>query len=702
MLKRLSYYCFVLIVAPLLISACSIQKGYEALNEYNYFEAKKNFEKSLKRNESPAAYGLSVIYFREDNPFHNIDSAYHYSLLSVESYEEAKEKKHKKWLEKLDFNIEKSKKHRDLLGHLNYEKTVEENKVEGFKLFISKYPWSKYIKTAEIKRDSLAFLDAKKEGTSVALADFLEKYQENKWSEEAQELLEEAQYHETIIPNNTQSYMEFIHAFPKNPMTKSAHLRIYEIETQGNSIAEYNKFIKRFPNNPNVEDAWVKLYRLSIADYKKENIEEFAAQYPNFPFPELISRDLGLVGQTLFQFTQNGKYGFMDETGAIKIPAKFEYTEQFKNGLALVFKNDLYGYINKNGELMIDYQFEEAYDFDQGRAVVVKNDKYGLIDVSGNFIIEAKYDDIGPFIEGLTYVESEKGYQYYTLNGALAFPGFFDEAFSFENGLALVRKENKSGYISKDGTFFIAVEEGTVRHFSDSIFVHELRGEVNFMVPSGTYLYEESFDQIGVLQDDRAIVTKEGKYGYFDSKGKMVIPLSYIPFPNYMQFAQFKNNHAIYRQGDLYGMINKEGKKIFPALFKGIGTYAKLTPITKGRDWGYANENVNLVIKYQFDYANEFINDVAIVEKNGLYGLINLDGKEVLGIEFESIKRLDNNLLLVESNEVYSLYSNKGVEMIETKFSRLIELSKDIYQLIAEDKIMYYDVLNNRLITLQE
>jgi hypothetical protein len=38
-----------------------VNKGYEALKVYNYFEAKKQFEKGLQRNTSASAYGLSQI-----------------------------------------------------------------------------------------------------------------------------------------------------------------------------------------------------------------------------------------------------------------------------------------------------------------------------------------------------------------------------------------------------------------------------------------------------------------------------------------------------------------------------------------------------------------------------------------------------------------------------------------------------------------
>ena len=58
--------------------ANKITKGFEALQEFNYFEAKKLFTKSLKKYPAPASFGLATIYYRKDNPFHSLDSAYKY------------------------------------------------------------------------------------------------------------------------------------------------------------------------------------------------------------------------------------------------------------------------------------------------------------------------------------------------------------------------------------------------------------------------------------------------------------------------------------------------------------------------------------------------------------------------------------------------------------------------------------------------
>jgi len=63
-----------------------VDKAFESLQDFNYFEAKKLFEKSQSNYPCLSSYGLSLIYFRTDNPFHNVDSAYFRIKQSIVAY----------------------------------------------------------------------------------------------------------------------------------------------------------------------------------------------------------------------------------------------------------------------------------------------------------------------------------------------------------------------------------------------------------------------------------------------------------------------------------------------------------------------------------------------------------------------------------------------------------------------------------------
>lgn len=86
---------------------------------------------------------------------------------------------------------------------------------------------------------------------------------------------------------------------------------------------------------------------------------------------------------------RQGKWGFMNVDGDVIINCQFdnEYDPAFSEGLACVKKDGLWGFIDKEGKVVIPYQYAEESIFREGRAVVRKNDTLIIIDKNGNRIV---------------------------------------------------------------------------------------------------------------------------------------------------------------------------------------------------------------------------------------------------------------------------------------------------------------------------
>lgn len=696
---KLNYIC--LLILFIVASSCRVNRGFEALEEYNYFEARKQFKKSLNKTTSPAAYGLSIIYLRDDNPFHNLDSAYHYGLLAVESYNLLKENTQTKLAEKYGYSLGAAKHQRAKISRRFYNLAKEKNTVQTYKEFRANHPWSELKDSATYHLHLLAFEKAKKANTSQAYANYIKYYPESAYLEEAVELKYKAEFNETIVPNDPGSYSDFIDRYSNNPLVEDAHARIYQLETKENTIVAYDEFINNYPKNPYISDAWKNLYRLYISDYDKNTILEFQKKYPDFPFPELIEQDIQLVGREMYLYKLNGKYGFMDTNGLPYIPPKFTYASNFSNGLAVVTIDDKFGYVNKNGDLIIDYRFDDAQDFMHGRAIVEKDEKVGLIDPTGKFILEPKYQDIGSFSEGVFYVQTEDGYKYFNLEGNPVFDILFDEAFSFENGKAYVSIDGENGYIGKDGNFLVSSSKGKINHYYDSIYILELRDSMTFVYQNDSLVNGMYFDQIGSLNEQRAIVLKDDKYGYVNEKAEVVIPIDLIEFSNLFQFAKFENGHAKKLKGNRYSLIDSMGKQILPAIFTGIGDFGELIPVTKGSEWGYTNREARLIINYQFDYAYSFTNGIAFVEKQAKMGAINTEGEVVIPIRYDDLTRFNDEFFIFKLGGNMGVLDDSGSQVVPNKYSRVVPLNKNLIRLENNERIDYFNVSNSRIISLQ-
>lgn len=86
-----------------------------------------------------------------------------------------------------------------------------------------------------------------------------------------------------------------------------------------------------------------------------------------------------------------GKFGYLDEKGAVVIEAKFDSASSFSDfsdNLARVQVNGLFGYINSSGAFAIQPRFKIAGEFHAGLALASEDGvygKYGYIDNTGQF-----------------------------------------------------------------------------------------------------------------------------------------------------------------------------------------------------------------------------------------------------------------------------------------------------------------------------
>src|SRR5215472_13616499 len=72
----------------------------------------------------------------------------------------------------------------------------------------------------------------------------------------------------------------------------------------------------------------------------------------------------------LFQVHYQGKWGFIDRSGEVVIPPRFEDEGDFFGGLARVEIDGKWGYIDERGRVSIPCRFVRAGDFQEGLAAV--------------------------------------------------------------------------------------------------------------------------------------------------------------------------------------------------------------------------------------------------------------------------------------------------------------------------------------------
>lgn len=120
-------------------------------------------------------------------------------------------------------------------------------------------------------------------------------------------------------------------------------------------------------------------------------------------------------------YFRNAFFGVLDN-GDVKLVVDgqelsdtYEDARPFSDGYAAVKKNGKWGFIDIDGTLRIDYQYEDAWSFSCGLAAVQVDGLWGYVNGKGEMVIDNTYIDARMFENYMAPVRSEDGWQFITL-----------------------------------------------------------------------------------------------------------------------------------------------------------------------------------------------------------------------------------------------------------------------------------------------
>ncbi len=678
-------------------SAGKIEKAFKKLEIYNYFEAKVLLEKSLKKKVVPASYGLAIIYYRTDNPFHNLDSAYA-AILRAERLFDTQKEKSKLKNAKLGCTYPAISELRQSISTAFYKIALSHNTEIAFQTFLDQHPWANEVNTSIYKRDSIALETAKNANVSEEYKLFLKKHPTSVLYNQAL-----ASYHLTLYQEQTKTgsvneLMNFINFHPDNPYKDDAEDRVYNLVTNKSRLVDYLDFIENYPDNKNKDAAWRRVYQLYMYDYSEARIDQFLKEYPEYPFEDEVLQDKEIALQNLLPFRKGSSFGWMDYQGAIVYSPEYESMGLFKEGLSLVSKQGKYGYVDKSNQVVIPLIYDGGFDFEQGRAIVEINNKSGIIDRMGKLLFEIDFEDIGQFSEGLIYATKDSMYAYYDKYGVQQFDTLFEEAFSFVDGMAMVQIRGKQTYIDLKGNYIIPPVYERIAKYTDSLFIFEQDELFGIVHRNGNMVTPAIYDEIGQLNNQRAIVVLDEKIGYLNHLGVEVIKPTFETFPNFMENGRFRGKNAKARFRNKYGVIDLNGKWVIPASYNELGDVSTMMAFSKGKNWGYIDLNNKVMQVPKFDYAESMVNGLAIAELLMQKGMINGKGEWVIPNKFSHIERLENGYFLTSDGAKLGVYSPKGKELVPAKYQQIRILDADFILLSSPGEIHYLYLPEERIV----
>ncbi len=285
-------------------------------------------------------------------------------------------------------------------------------------------------------------------------------------------------------------------------------------------------------------------------------------------------------GEGLTQvFDEDGSSYFINVKGEKLFDANPDLSyEKFKDGFSVVYNydNGQYGYVNTSGELIVSTSLDAALDFVGQHALYQELGKYGVLNSSGKFVLHPTYQRAemtnDGFILGFdgvfTTILNQDLKPVYMTAGDLTMD-YFDNVFIERNGNKFEFKDfsgQKLGqfddyqhlgdYMFDSGSNQLISSKHIEQSFPENneLKIHN-KYAYKFLNNKGEVVIDLSeYERVRPFSGGRAVVEKDGKFGYIDTTGKIVIPLKYTLAED------FNSGEAYVQIGEKTSFIDPDGK----------------------------------------------------------------------------------------------------------------------------------------------
>lgn len=683
------YLCF-----SFSVNAGKIEKGFISLKSLNYFEAKSLFEKSFKGYPAVSSYGLSLIYFHSDYPYHNIDSAYKHinnaiTFLSTGDLKELEKFK------KLSVTQDSLLSVRKAIINSAYSKATSSEKVSLMNHFIEFYNNEPEAGAVLRLRDSLAFETTRKSNNSESYQQFMIQYPASHLYIEANARFEKTLYEESVFNGIESSYINFIKAYPNSPYVNEAVQRIFELSTHNSNDATiYYNFLNKYPSGLMTEIAWQHIYDITVTDYNESSLLKFKSLYPDYPYMEKLEEDIKLSRVTLLQHKENGKVGLINTEGVAVTGAVYDYIGEFCNGIAVISLDSKMGYIWKSGEEIIPPFYEQAKDFHNNLAIVGDGKNFGVINRSGKMIVPLNFSQISDFSDGLAAASNGSRYGYISRSGKTVIPFTYQAAGDFNNGLAICQDDVFYGVINTTGEEVVSFKYEFVERFDSVTFKFRINKHSGLVSDKGEELLPAAFDVIGAINSNRILIVKDGKFGYSNSTGEIIIPINFDAEKNVVVTSNFINGVAIVNKQHKYFLIDTLGNPTGKIKYDELQwRNDSLLAFKLNGNWGIRKVySEKALINATYNQFSDCAGNNCIVKSKDKSGVIDLKGTLLIPLNYESLKYVQPNLLVGKNEGKFGMIDLSNQEIIPFIYDEYRKNENGFVEFSTGDNTCWFDI----------
>jgi YHS domain-containing protein len=346
------------------------------------------------------------------------------------------------------------------------------------------------------------------------------------------------------------------------------------------------------------------------------------------------------------------------------VKKKFSFASEFADGMAaLDFTNPESGLsdrIEKNVKFFNVFGSVRHFYSDGHISSnhTYQNGNWGFVDSTGKLAILPKFSRVQLFNKGVAIVEAGRKWALIDKKGALASPRYYND---------IERMKNDTLFLVKD--FFGGLG------FFDKRFDTKLPARVRGKVEAPGYnIYP--------------VQCKNKKWAYRHFNG------TWLTDSIYAHAKPFTDGHAAFCKDELWGYIDTNGVVVIKPIYaeaKSMHCKRAFVKLPNKEEYMLINDKGLRVGKMSFKEVMAFEQDLAIVYKDGFWGVIDQTGEWVYANEFSSIDpfNLHGEAKSVKAGKTYIISSEKSIKPFDKKEMTYFKVPKQL----SEKEIDEYNKL---------
>lgn len=332
-----------------------------------------------------------------------------------------------------------------------------------------------------------------------------------------------------------------------------------------------------------------------------------------------------------------------------------------------------------DGDILIPFQEKKGKD-------------WGFINLKGEIIVDPEFDVKPSFaVNGIAQIRDfnkKKNIHYYRfvkiIDGKVKeSKQKWEMAGEFREGLAPVRKDNqKVQFIDENYKVVFTADAEEVSYFNDGLAAFKNKdGKWGFFDKKGKVAIKAKYDFVrNGFVNGQAIVGKESdderKFMIIDKTGKVLLNCR----DKYNDVISISEG-LIMVEDDGYGFIDISGKKVI----KVDDEWGMVTNFVNGYasfleddEWGLIDKEGEKIFNSKFENAIYVFNDKFWYREEGEWGLMNLDGKDIIEPQFRSditpYPFFCETSIVGEGRDDIIFIDKKGIDFGKTEYDRVAEL----------------------------